>query len=184
MAISKTAAFRGISDCKIAAVSDDNTISYSKGDLYDVPIKNLNITENRENYELKHDDQVQAVESVLQSADISGAIARVPMDVLNIFTGGGVSPGGSGENETQTYDLDYNDVPGYFFLEIVSARAHADAGDVSDVHIQFKKCRIQSLDYSIEDGFATVNFKAKAIRTINDGQIKSIVFNESATAIS
>ena len=184
MAISKTAAFRGISDCKIAAVSADNTGSYTKGTLYDVPVQNLNITENRENYELKHDDQVQAVESVLQSADISGAIARVPMDVLNIFTGGGVTASGTGDNEIQTYDLDYDDTPSYFFLEIVSAKAHADAGDVSDVHIQFKKCKIQSLDYSIEDGFATINFSAKAIRTINDGQIKSIVFNESSTAIS
>ncbi len=184
MTISKTAAFRGISDCKVAAISADNTTSYAKGTLYDVPIKNLNITENRENYELKHDDQVQAVESVLQSADISGAIARVPLDVLNIFTGGEISAGGSGSEETQTYALEYNNIPGYFFLEIASAKAHADAGDISDIHIQFKKCKIQSLDYSIEDGFATINFKAKAVRTVNNGQIKSIVFNESATAIS
>lgn len=184
MAISKTAAFRGISDCKIAAVSADNTSSYSKGTLYDVPVKNLNITENRENYQLKHDDQVQAIESVLQSADISGAVARVPMDVLNIFTGGGINAGGSDTTETQTYDLDADDKPGYFFLEIISAQAHADAGDVSDIHIQFKKCKIQSIDYSIEEGFATINFRAKAIKTIYDGQIKSIVFNESSTAIS
>lgn len=184
MAISKTAAFRGISDCKVAAISADTTGSYSKGTLYDVPIQDLSITENRENYELKHDDQVQAVESVLQSANISGKIARVPMDVLNVFTGGGVTPGGSGDTETQTYSLDYDDSPGYFFLEIVSAQAHADAGDVAEVHIQFKKCKVQSLDFSIEDGFATINFSAKAIRAINNGQIKSIVFNESATAIS
>ncbi len=184
MAISKTAAFRGISDCKIARVTADNTGSYTKGTLYDVPIKSLSITENRENYELKHDDQVQAVESVLQSADISGSIARVPIDVLNIFTGGGVAAGGSGSAETQTYDLDYSDTPAYFFLELVSAQAYADAGDVSDIHIQFKKCKIQNLDYELEEGFATINFSAKAIRTINDGQIKSIVFNESATAIS
>ena len=184
MAISKTAAFRGISDCKIAAITADTTSSLTYGTLYDVPIQNLSITENRENYELKHDDSTQAVESVIQSADVSGTIARVPLDVLNIFTGGGVTASGSGAAEVQTYDLDYNDSPSYFKLEIVSAKAHADAGDVADVHIQFKKCKIQSLDYSIEDGFATINFGAKAIRTINDGQIKSIVFNETAAAIA
>ncbi len=184
MAISKTAAFRGISDCKIAAVTSDTTGGYTPGTLYDVPIKDLSVTENRENYELKHDDQVQALESVLQSADISGTIARVPMDVLNIFTGGAVTAGGSGDTETQTYGLDYDDIPGYFKLEIVSAKAYADAGDVADVHIQFKKCKIQSLDYTIEDGYASIKFSAKAIRTINDGQIKNIVFNETASEIS
>jgi|GEM_PF-2920145 len=184
MAISKTAAFRGISDCKVAAVTADTTASYTKGTLYDVPIQNLSITENRQNYELKHDDQVQALESVLQSADISGTIARVPLDILNIFTGGEVTASGSDTTEVQTYDLDYDDSPSYFFLELVSAKAHADAGDVTDVHIQFKKCKIQSLDFSVEDGFATINFGAKAIRSLYDGQIKSIVFNESSTAIS
>lgn len=184
MAISKTAAFRGISDCKIAAVTTDTSSSLTYGSLLDVPIQNLSITENRENYELKHDDQVQAVESLLQSADISGTIARVPMDVLNIFTGGSVTASGSDATEVQTYELACDDVPGYFKLEIVSAKAHADAGDVADVHIQFKKCKVQSLDYSIEDGFATINFSAKAIKTINGGQIKSIVFNETASNIS
>ena len=184
MAISKTAAFRGISDCKVAAVSADTEGSLTYGTLYDVPIQNLNVTENRENYELKHDDQVQAVESVIQTAEISGTMARVSMDVLNIFTGGGVTASGSGTAEVQTYDLDYNDSPSYFKLEIVSAKAHADAGDVADIHIQFKKCKIQSLDYAIEDGFATINFTAKAIKTINDGQIKSVVFNETAAAIA
>jgi len=184
MAISKTAAFRGISDCKIAAVTADTTAALTYGTLYDVPIKNLSITENRENYELKHDDQVQAVESVLQTAEISGTIARIPMDVLNVFTGGGITAGGSGSDETQTYDLDYDDAPGYFKLEIVSAKAHADAGDVADVHIQFKKCKVQSLEYTIEEGFATIKFSAKAVRTINDGQIKHIVFNETAKTIT
>lgn len=184
MAISKTAAFRGISDCKIAAITADTTGSLTYGTLYDLPIKDLNITENRENYQLKHDDQVQAVESVLQSAEITGNISRIPLDVLAIFTGGTIAASGSGLEEKQTYTLDYNDSAGYFKLEIVSARAHSDAGDVSDIHIQFKKCRIKSLDYSIEEGFASVKFSATAIRTINDGQIKSIIFNESSTAIS
>lgn len=184
MAISKTAAFRGISDCKIAAVTADTTATLTYGTLYDIPIKDLSVTENRENYELKHDDQVQAVESVIQTAEISGTIARVPMDVLNILTGGGVTASGTTPNQKQTYGLDYNDTPGYFKLEIVSAKAHADAGDVADVHIQFKKCKVQSLDYNIQDGFASVKFSAKAIRTINDGQIKNIVFNESSSSIS
>lgn len=184
MAISKTAAFRGISECKIAAVTADTSGSLTYGALYDVPVKDLSITEQRENYELKHDDHVQALESVLQSAEINGTIARVPLDVLNIFTGGGITASGTTPDQDQTYDLDYDDTPSYFKLEIVSAKAHADAGDVADIHIQFKKCKIQSLDYQIEEGFATIKFVAKAIRTINDGQIKSIVFNESSTGIS
>jgi hypothetical protein len=184
MAISKTAAFRGISDCKVASVTADNTSALTYGTLYDVPIKNLSVKENRENYELKHDDVVQAIESPLQTVDISGTMARVPMDVLNIFTGGGVTASGSGTAEAQTFDLDYNDVPSYFKLEVVSASAHSDAGDVGDVHVQFKKCKILSLDYALEDGFATINFSAKAIKTINDGQLKSFVFNETAKAIS
>lgn len=183
MAISKTAAFRGISDCKIAAVTADTTANLTYGTLYDVPIKDLSITENRENYELKHDGQLQELESVLQSANISGAIARVPMDVLNVFTGGNIAASGTTPTQKQTYTMSYSDLPGYFKLEIVSAKAHSDSGDVADIHIQFKKCKVQSLDYTLEDGFANIKFTAKAIRTINDGQIKTIVFNETASNI-
>ena len=184
MAISTVAAFRGISDCKIAAVTADTSAALTYGDLKDVPIQNLTVTENRDNFELKHDDAVQALESVIQSADISGTMARVSFDVLTILTGGAVAASGSGTAEKQTYDLDSGDNPSYFKLEIVSAKAHSDAGDIGDIHIQYKKCKLQSLDYSFEDGFATINFTAKAIKTIKDSEIKNIVFNETAAAIS
>jgi hypothetical protein len=184
MSISKTAAFRGISECKIAAVTADSAATYTKGTLFDVPIRNLTITENRETLELKQDDHIEALESVLQSADITGIIAKIPLDVLNIFTGGSVAAVGAGSLESQTYTLDRNSAAGYFFLEIVSGKAVADGGDVSDIHIRFKKCLVQSLEYTIESGFATIKFAAKAIRTIHDGQVKSVVFNETSTAIS
>jgi hypothetical protein len=184
MAISKTASLRGISECKVAAVTADSAVAYTKGALFDVPIRSLTITENYETLELKQDDQVQEVGSILQSADITGIIAKVPLDVLNILTGGGIAAGGSGILETQVYILDQNSVAGYFFLEIVSAKAGSDAADVADVHIRFKKCRVQSLEYTIDNGFATIKFAAKAIRTISGGQLKSVVFNETSTAIS
>ena len=180
-AISKTAAFRGVSDCKIAKLTADTSAALTYGSLLDVPIQNLSITENRENHELKHDDSVQAVESVLQTADISGTMARVPLDVLNALEGGTITATGTTK---QTYVSKTDDTVSYFKLEIVSAKAHADAGDVADVHIQFKKCKVQTLDYSIEDGFATINFTAKAIKTIKDGEIKSVVFNKTATEIA
>lgn len=184
MVISKTVAFRGISDCKIAAITADTPTGLTYGSLVDVPIATLTLTEVRDNHELKHDDRVQDIDSVLQSADISGTIARVPLEILEILTGGSITASGTGANEKQTFDLDSTDNSGYFKLEVVSARAHADAGDVGDIHIQYKKCKVQSLDYSLEEGYATISFTAKAIKTIYDNEIKNIVFNKTAAAIS
>lgn len=185
MVISKTVAFRGISDCKIAAITADTPTGLTYGSLVDVPIATLTLTEVRDNHELKHDDRVQDIDSVLQSADISGTIARVPLEILEILTGGSITASGTGANEKQTFDLDSTDNSGYFKLEVVSARAHADAGDVGDIHIQYKKCKVfGDLQYNLEEGYATISFTAKAIKTIYDNEIKNIVFNKTAAAIS
>lgn len=158
MTISRTTAFRGISSCKIAAVTNDTPEAYTTGTLFDVPVRSLTITEEYETLELKQDDDVEAVSSILKSAEVTGIMAKVPLDVLDVLTD-------------------------YFFLEIVSGKAVAEAGDVADVHICFKKCRIHGIEYTINSGFATIKFSAKAIKTVYDGQVKSIVFNESSTAI-
>lgn len=184
MPISTVAGFIGIIDCKIASITEDSSSTLTYGTLVDVPIMNLNITDNYENYELKHDNRVQHIESILQTAELSGTISRVSLDVLAILEGGSVAATGTGANEVQTYTVDNTDTPAFFKLEIKSDRAHADGGDVADVHIIYKKCQITSLDKEVGEDFTKINFTAKAIPTINDNVIKQVVFNETAADIS
>jgi hypothetical protein len=153
MTISRTAAFRGISSCKIAAVTNDSPEAYTIGTLFDVPIRSLTITEEYETLELKQDDDVEAVSSILKSAEVTGIMAKVPLDVLEVLKD-------------------------YFSLEIVSDKATAEGEKLAEARIKLKKCRAKNLEYTINSGFATITFAAEAIKTVYDGQIKEIIFNK------
>lgn len=185
MPISKGAAVRGIQDCKIAAVTVDSTSALTYGTLYDVPIKGFSIDPQIQNHECKHDDLTQEIDTVFESYEIKGTMGRVELDVLAIFTGASVTASGSGSAEKQTYQHDYNDIPSYFKLEVLSNRTFGtSADDVKDAHFQFPKCKITGFSYKIDDGFATIDFTARAVRTKNTGRMIETVFNETAVAIS
>lgn len=185
MAISKGFAFRGIQDCKVAPLTNDGSSSLTYGSLLDVPIKDFSITPQIDTYELKHDDMLQDLDQQVQAYEIKGTMGRVALDVLAMFTGGSLTAAGTTPNQTQTYSHEYNDVPEYFKLEVMSNRTMGSSGsDIKDMHILFPKCKVMSFDYNIADDFATINFTAKAIRTINNGKLIQIVGNETAVAIS
>ncbi len=184
MAGPKTVAFRGVQDCKIAQLTLDTTASKTYSTLYDVPIQNLSFTTNMDTFTLKHDDLVQEIDQQTQSYEVKGTMARVPLDVLAILQGGTVTASGSGDAEVQTYVHSYSDKPNYFKLEMQSTRAFAIDGAAGDVHIRFPKCKVTALDYKIENDFATIDFTATTIRTINDGILKEIIVNETQTAIA
>lgn len=153
MTISRTAAFRGISSCKIAAVTNDIPEAYTTGTLFDVPVRSLTITEEYETLELKQDDDVEAVSSILKSAEVTGIMAKVPLDVLEVLKD-------------------------YFSLEVVSGKTAGEGERITEARIALKKCRSKSVEYTIDSGFATITFTAEAIKTVYDGQIKEIIFNK------
>jgi hypothetical protein len=183
MAGPKNVAFRGVQDCKIAAVTADTVSALTYGTSYDVAIQKLSFSANIESYELKHDDLLQEIDQVTQAYEIKGTIARASLDVLSVFTGSTVTATGSGATEVQTESQEYDDEPQYFKLEMQSTRAFATDGTAGDVHCVFPKCKVTALEYKIEDDFCTIEFTAKAVRTVNSGVIKQIVVNETQTAI-
>jgi hypothetical protein len=184
MAGPKNVAFRGVQDCKIKKLLTDTTGSLTYDASHDVAIQKLSFSAAIETYELKHDDLMQEIDQVTQSYEIKGTIARVGLDVLSVFTGGAVTATGSGSAEVQTFNEDYDDEPQYFALEMQSTRVFATDGNAGDVHVIFPKCKVTALEYKIEDDFCTIEFTAKAIRTVNSGLIKQLIVNETQTAIS
>jgi len=180
MTVGKVVAFRGIQDCKIAKITTDTESEITYGSVIDVPIQNLSFTENVEEYTLKHDDEEQAFDSKVLSYDISGTMARVPLDVLEVISGGDVTD----MSTYQLYEETSSSSPSYFKLEIQSTRVFGSDNPVADAHIIFPKCKKSSLDWSIDEGFANISFSAKAIYTTNGNKVKQVRFNETKTAIS
>jgi hypothetical protein len=134
--------------------------------------------------DLINTDNEQEIDQVLQAFEITGAMARVPLDVLAVLEGGTVTATGTGTTEIQTYDNVYTDIPNYFKLETQSTRVFASDGTPGDLHNLFHKCKITDMNYSIEDDFATIEFTARAVRTVYEGKIKSTIINETAAGIS
>jgi hypothetical protein len=184
MAGPKNFAFRGIQNCKIASLTADTTAALTYGSLLDVAIQNLSFDANIETYQLKHNDLIQEIDQQVQLYEVKGAMGRVTMDVLAVFLGASVVASGSGTAEKQVMSHEYNDLPVYFKLETQSTRTFATDGTAGDSHLLFPKCKVTALSYKIEDGFASIEFTAMAIRTVNNGKLMEIVCNETAAAIT
>jgi len=184
MAGPKVVAFRGIQDCKIAKLLTDTDSETTYNTILDVPIKNLSFKPIIETYTLKHDDNDQEIDQVLQGYEITGAMARVPLDVLAVMEGGEVAATGTGDAEIQTYTNLYTDIPNYFKLETQSTRVFGSDGTPGDLHNLFHKCKITDMNHSIEDDFATIEFTARVVRTVYEGKLKTTIINETAAGIS
>lgn len=183
MAGPKNATFRGVQKAIIAELSADTTSALTFGTATAVAIKDLSITQNADTYKLKHDDLLQELDQQTQSYTISGTIARMNLDQLVIFTGGDVTAGGTsgGSDETQTYSHEYDDVPNYFGFEIVSNRPKAMDGALKLAHIVFQKCLMMKQDIEIGEDWATLKFEMEAIRTVNNGKLKQIIYKEAGS---
>ena len=180
----KNVAFRGIQDCKVAKLTLDSTGSLTYDSLVDIPIKNLTFKPNVETYTAKYDDLEQEVDTVIQSYEVSGGLGRVSLDALALMLGTTVQASGTGATEKQTMSESFTNNPNYFKLETQSTRVWGSDGNAGDIHNVFYKCKITDMDYSISDDFAVVNFKAKAVRTVNSGKIKDTIINKTATNIA
>jgi hypothetical protein len=177
----KNATFRGVQKALIASVTADTSAALTYGTASEVAIADLSITQDAQTYELKHNDLLQELDQQTQSYTISGTIARLNLDQLAIFTGGSVTAGGTsgGSAEIQTYDHSYDDVPGYFGLELMSNRPKALDGTLQGAHVVFQKCLAMKTDIEIGEDFAKLKFEFKAIRSTKTGKLKQIVYKES-----
>ena len=179
-------ALRGVQQCKIAKLLTDGTVGGTPtyDSILDVPIVGLSFKPTIETYTLKHNDAEQEIDQQTQSWELTGSMGRVPLDVLAVMEGGTVVPTGSNDAEIQTYTNNSADIPKYFKLETQTTRVFAQDGTAGDAHFVFPKCKLMDINYTIDEGFATLEFTAKAIRTVCNGNARQTVFNETKTDIT
>lgn len=178
--LAKESVILGINDAKISPITVDDSTALTYGAAIDVPgITEIKVTPSFVEKELRGDEQVKDNYSKLDFIDWSFANSILSLDVLAILIGGTVTSGGVTPNQKQTYKLKNTDKPKYFKLE-----GKSDYADVGDVHVVLYKCKASRCEYTlIGEDYAKVTASGKGIGTKKTGEIKDLIFNETAEDI-
>lgn len=183
MAISKQTIVMGIDDAKIFALTADNSSSLTYGTAISAPsIQKIELTPSVTEKGLKSDEKT--LDYYVKTDYLNWAFnsVQISLDVLAILEGGTVTTAGTAPNQVYTYSINQSSIPQYFKLE---AKANYSAGAVGDFHLKMYKCKANNVDIQyMANDYAIVSATGIAIPTINNGNIKDYVINETATAIS
>lgn len=181
MTLAKETVILGVDDAKISPISVDDASALTYDAAIDVPgITSIKLTPNFVEKELRGDETILDQYSKLESIDWSFENSIMSLDVLAILIGGTVTANGVTPNRSQTYKLNKTDKPKYFKLE-----GKSDYTDMGDAHVVLYKCKASKAEYSfVGEDYAKVSASGKAIGTKYNGDIKDLVFNETAVDIT
>lgn len=188
MAISHFSKLFAVEDAKIAKLLTDpagGTETY--GSLIDVPgIKEVTLSGTVESKELRGDNALLDVFSVLKSLTLGVKNAKISLDVDAVLIGGTVADAGTTPNQTATHDLSGTDTPNYFkFVAKTPANGADSIG--GDIHLTLWKCVVSGLpdEGFAEEDYKIVGFNAATSPLLSTGRKwRRIVFNETAAAIA
>lgn len=180
MTLAKETVILGVDDAKISAIAVDDSSALTYDAAIDVPgITSIKLIPNFVEKELRGDESILDQYSKLESIDWSFENSIMSLDVLAILIGGTVTANGVTPNQSQTYKLNKADKPKYFKLE-----GKSDYTDMGDAHVVLYKCKASKAEYSfVGEDYAKVSASGKAIGTKYNGDIKDLVFNETAVEI-
>jgi hypothetical protein len=181
MPLAKESVILGIDDAKMFPLTTDDSTELAYGTAVDIPgVTSLKITPSFVEKELRGDESILDQYSKLDFIDWAFENSMLSLDALAILIGGDVTSSGETPNQTQTYKLNKSDKPGYFKLE-----GKSDYTDVGDVHVVLYKCKANKVEYSfVGEDYAKVSAGGRAIPTKYNGDIKDLVFNETAVGIT
>lgn len=179
--LTKETLILGINDGKMSPLISDDSTALTYGAAVDIPgITNLGLSPKFVEKELRGDESVLDNYSKLDYIDWSFENSEISLDALAILLGGAVTASGVTPNRSQTYKLNKADKPKYFKLE-----GKSDYTDMGDAHVVLYKCKASKAEYSfVGEDYAKVSASGKAIGTKYNGDIKDLVFNETAVDIT
>jgi hypothetical protein len=183
MTLSKQTILLGVDDAKIFELTADTSSALTYGSAIDVPgIQKIDLTPKFTERGLKGDEKILDYYVHLDLIAWEIHSAKISLDVLAILEGGTITSSGTTPNQSNTYTVKDSSTPKYFKIE---AKANYTAGEVGDFHMRLFKCKATSvdIDYTTQD-YAIVTARGIALPTVNNGNIKEYVINETATAIS
>lgn len=180
MPLAKESVILGIDDAKMFPLTTDDSTELAYGAAVDIPgVTSLKLSPKFVEKELRGDESILDQYSKLDYIDWSFENSVMSLDALAILLGGAVTASGVTPNRSQTYKLNKSHKPGYFKIE-----GKSDYADVGDAHAVLYKCKANKVDYSfVGEDYAKVSAAGKAIPTKYNGDIKDIVFNETAVDI-
>lgn len=181
MTLAKETVILGVNDAKISPISVDDSSALTYDAAIDVPgITGIKLTPNIVEKELRGDETILDQHSKLESIDWSFENSIMSLDVLAVLIGGTVTANGVTPNQSQTYKLNNADKAKYFKLE-----GKSDYTDMGDAHVVLYKCKASKAEYSfVGEDYAKVSASGKAIGAKYNGDIKDLVFNETAVDIT
>ena len=171
----------GIDDAKISKILTDDSTAVTYAAPIDIPgVTSLKLTPKFVEKELKGDEAILDVYTKLESIDWSFDGSKMSLPALAILLGGTITSDGVTPAGKQTYNLKNTDRG--FFFKIEGQSTYTDAGDI---HVILHKCKANKVDYELKgEDYAIVSASGKGIGTINGGDIKDIIVNETAVPIA
>lgn len=184
MAANKSTITFDVHDCKVYAVSADETGSITYGAAVDVPgIQEVTLEPNFVTAELKGDGKVLAKKGKVDRLNFSGTYSEMSLDVLAVIFGGSVSTGGTGSSETAAYEFTGQSLP-YFKIEFLISDLESD---LEELVVVLNKCQITggTLVNGSTDNFGTPSFTAEAILPVASGLgFGKVTFYEDGVGLS
>jgi len=177
----------GIDDAACKLMLTDTTISTTYDSLLKIPsIQEISFKPDIFTDKLKAKGVIRDVFSILESCSFTFQHAEINLNVLAALTGSGtVVAAGSSPNQTQTMTLTNTSVAPYFKLEGQVKYVETLDGVCEDCHFICFKAKLTGYSFALnQEGYMTLSGEGIAIPTVADGNVLSIVANQTETAIA
>jgi hypothetical protein len=191
VALSHVTKVFAVEDCKIAPITADVSGSATTyGTIVDVPgIKSIGVKGDMKESELRGDNGLMDIDSVLRSATLTIEHAKLSLDVFAGLFGLTVVDSGTTPNQKST--LSFAVASGSVRPKPVKIEGKTPTGGIDvitgDLHIVFYKVILTSFPEHgfAEEDYQTLKFEAKAMPTLGTGnKWFDYVENETAAVIT
>lgn len=175
----------GFKDAKIYPLTADTAGSLTYGTGVDVPgVKTLEVSGDIEKKELRGDNTLLDIFSVLKNVNCKLTHAKLNLDMLAASLGNAVVDTGTTPNQKATWSLTSASAPKYWKIE---GATPVDGVDFigGDLHILFYKSILSSfpgVGFAEED-YQIPGLEFGTVSTINNGKWMDVVANETAVAL-
>jgi hypothetical protein len=174
-----------VADCKVAPMTADTSGgSTTYGSSVDVPgIKTVEISGDVNVVELRGDNGLMDVETVLTNVQVAVSHAKLSLDALAVMLDATVADSGSGDNEIAGLPIYGTTRPQYFKLEAISVSSDSIGGAVK---FTLPKLIISSFPEMglAEEDYRIVSFQARAVPRLSDGLWVLPEHHETAPTLS
>lgn len=185
MAISHITKVYGVVDARISKLTaDPSGGSPTYAASLDVPgIKTVQISGDIDVKELRGDNQLLDINSVMTNIQAQITHGKLSLDVLAVMFNSSVVDTGTTPNQVATLDILGNATPQYFRLEAKTPTGGADTS-TGDVHFTLWKCICTSFPEigHDEEDYRIGSFNVRATPLLSNNKWITPVLNETAVA--